>query len=169
MELICNRCETSKPAEAFVKRVKAEPYSQRNVRCCKECNRKRNKDRYHENPEVRSKLRDATKKWADKNRDKVQASHNRYVEKNKPKRQAKDYVKGEIRQGRMTRMPCEVCMATTDVHGHHDSYEPERWTDVRWLCRTHHKGWHRVLDPLKVEGEGKKIIDKAFSDYIIKK
>ena len=43
------------------------------------------------------------------------------------------------------RGPCEVC----GDHGqaHHDSYYPERWLDVRWLCATHHREWHDGHEP----------------------
>lgn len=31
---------------------------------------------------------------------------------------------------------------------HHDSYYPERWLDVRWLCAKHHREWHDQNEPV---------------------
>ena len=165
MQLSCKWCNSQKPETEFIKRNAKEPYSQENVRCCRECNRNRNKDRYHGDHEVRQKLAKARRKWAIKNRDKVQASHKRYEERNAVKLKAKQQVRTAVRYGRLKRLPCAVCGAEEDIHGHHDSYEPEKWLDVRWLCRSHHKGWHRIFDPLKEEGESRKVIEAAFKQY----
>lgn len=49
-------------------------------------------------------------------------------------------VTNAIRDGRLMRMPCEVCgNAKTD--GHHPDYS--RPLDVKWLCRKHHTDAHR--------------------------
>lgn len=45
-----------------------------------------------------------------------------------------------IRQGELTRLPCEVCGAEK-VDAHHDDYSKP--LDVRWLCRFHHLQYHR--------------------------
>jgi hypothetical protein len=44
-----------------------------------------------------------------------------------------------IAAGEMTREWCEVCGA--EAQAHHDDYS--RPLDVRWLCPSHHKLWHR--------------------------
>lgn len=51
-----------------------------------------------------------------------------------------------IKRGALARRPCEVCGA--DGQSHHDSYYPERWLDVRWLCGKHHREWHDGNDPV---------------------
>jgi hypothetical protein len=167
MQLFCSWCGSGKPEHEFVKRKASEPYSQKNVRCCRECNLARNKERFHTDPEVHRKQAEATKRWAKKNPESVRLSHQRYCDKHDVKRKAKDAVKHEIRMGRIVREPCEVCGMTTKIEGHHDSYEPARWLDVRWLCRDHHKAWHSILDPLKAEGEGKKVIDQVFKEFMV--
>jgi hypothetical protein len=49
-------------------------------------------------------------------------------------------VHNAIRDGRLTRQPCEICgAANTDAH--HDDYSLP--LDVRWLCRKHHGQQHR--------------------------
>ena len=45
----------------------------------------------------------------------------------------------------IARQPCEVCGGHAQAH--HDSYYPERWLDVRWLCAKHHKEWHDANEP----------------------
>ena len=57
---------------------------------------------------------------------------------NKYKAQTK--VGNALRDGKIKRMPCEVCGKTDRVHAHHDDYLRE--LDVRWLCVVHHKQWH---------------------------
>ena len=59
------------------------------------------------------------------------------------KRQAHIKVGNAIRDGRLTKAPCEVCGSTIKVHGHHDDYS--RPLDVVWLCPTHHKERHGIL------------------------
>lgn len=166
MQLLCSWCGVEKPANEFLKRKAGEPYSQKNVRCCRECNRARNRERFHTDPEVHRKAALATKRWSERNKDKVRDSQRRYDERNAVKRTAKQQVRTAISNGRLERMPCEVCGATRNVHGHHDSYEPDKWLDVRWLCRDHHKAWHLILDPMRAEGEGKKAIDAAFEEFV---
>jgi hypothetical protein len=50
-----------------------------------------------------------------------------------------------IANGRLVRQPCEVCGKPGQAH--HDSYYPERWLEVRWLCGDHHKAWHASNEP----------------------
>lgn len=167
MQLYCKRCDTTKDADEFIKRKAKEPHSQKNARCCKECNRKRNKERYDENPEVRARAAKCTKSWMQSNPERVKAAHDKYSSKNMPKRRAKDTVKRAIRDGRLIRGVCSVCGTSENVHGHHDSYEPEDWLKVRWLCALHHKQWHMTLDPLKIEL--KKKIDLTFDIFVNEK
>lgn len=51
-----------------------------------------------------------------------------------------------LRQGELTRKPCEVC-GNPKTHGHHEDYSKP--LEVRWLCETHH-GETRVLSPNRV-------------------
>lgn len=44
-----------------------------------------------------------------------------------------------VRDGRLTRQPCEIC-GTEKSHGHHHDYSKP--FDVKWLCRTHHVAEH---------------------------
>ena len=53
---------------------------------------------------------------------------------------AHDMVANEVKQGRMTRLPCEVC-GIKRTHGHHEDYSKP--LDVRWLCPGCHIAEHR--------------------------
>lgn len=57
-------------------------------------------------------------------------------------------VRHALRNGILTRRPCEVCNKTSHIHAHHDSYISEDWLKVRWLCSKHHGEWHRVNEPI---------------------
>ncbi len=56
-----------------------------------------------------------------------------------------DAVARALATGELVRQPCEVCGATGQAH--HDSYRPDRWLDVRWLCGRHHAAWHAGNEP----------------------
>lgn len=45
-----------------------------------------------------------------------------------------------IAEGKLIRLPCEVCGTEDDVQAHHDDYYKP--LDVRWLCRKHHREHH---------------------------
>jgi hypothetical protein len=56
-----------------------------------------------------------------------------------------------MRQGRISRQPCEVC-GNPKVDAHHDDYS--RPLKVRWLCRSHHRQHHArtAIKPVRVFG-----------------
>ena len=49
-------------------------------------------------------------------------------------------TRSKIKQGVITKLPCEKCGSVEDVHAHHDDYYKP--LDVRWLCRQHHREYH---------------------------
>jgi hypothetical protein len=51
-----------------------------------------------------------------------------------------------LHNGELTRQPCEVCGGKAQAH--HDSYYPDQWLSVRWLCPKHHKDWHDQNEPV---------------------
>lgn len=63
-----------------------------------------------------------------------------YRQRHREKHQARMAVYEAVRDGRMTRGPCEVCGTTEDVHGHHDDYSKR--LEVRWICRSCHHDLH---------------------------
>lgn len=60
---------------------------------------------------------------------------------NPKKRAAQTAVGNAVRDGKLSKKPCEVCGSTVRVHGHHDDYN--KVYDVRWLCPQHHRDWHK--------------------------
>lgn len=55
-------------------------------------------------------------------------------------------VSKAIFRGRLIQRPCEVCGAEK-ADAHHDDYNKP--LDVRWLCPTHHREWHRHNKPIR--------------------
>jgi hypothetical protein len=65
--------------------------------------------------------------------------HARYLDK----KRAHHALSNAIRDGKLTKGPCEVCGTTERIEGHHDDYSKP--LEVRWLCFKHHKEHHRKL------------------------
>lgn len=59
---------------------------------------------------------------------------------------ARAAVSRAIASGALIRQPCEVC-GTQPAQAHHDSYYPDKWLVVRWLCPKHHRAWHDENTP----------------------
>jgi len=58
---------------------------------------------------------------------------------------AHSQVARAIRRGELVRQPCDIC-GKQPAHAHHDTYEEP--LVVRWLCASHHRGLHVILDRL---------------------
>lgn len=69
----------------------------------------------------------------------------------KPEQIKKHRVRAALRKGVLKKKPCEVCGSTGRIHAHHDSYLPDKWLSVRFLCTKHHGEWHRVNKPVYPE------------------
>lgn len=67
------------------------------------------------------------------------------VETKPTARRAHIIVGNAIRDRRLIRKPCEVCVTGTPVVAHHDDYL--RPLDVRWLCQSCHVKWHNENGP----------------------
>lgn len=63
----------------------------------------------------------------------------RHRERYPDRYRARTAVNNAVRDGRLTREPCEACGAEP-AHAHHADYA--RPLDVRWLCRAHHAEVH---------------------------
>ena len=64
----------------------------------------------------------------------------KYIELNPIKRLSHIIVGNAMRDGRLIKMPCEVCGTTSKIHAHHDDYSAPM--SVRWMCAKHHAEWH---------------------------
>lgn len=58
----------------------------------------------------------------------------------------KEYVRSFTRQsikiGILIKQNCEVCGINENVEAHHDDYTKP--LEVRWLCRSHHREYHKI-------------------------
>lgn len=61
-------------------------------------------------------------------------------EERKHRAAVRKLTRNKIKQGVLTKKPCEICGTEDDVHAHHDDYNKP--FDVRWLCRYHHREYH---------------------------
>ena len=66
----------------------------------------------------------------------------KYSDRNPLKRAVHVLVGNAMRDGKITKQPCEVC-GSIRVQGHHDDYLKP--FDIRWLCTTHHALHHKRL------------------------
>lgn len=139
----CNKCESAKD--------EAEYYANDNT--CKECRKARVRanraanleyyrtyDRKRANQAKRVAARNSYAKTV-KGQMAIQRAKNAWVDRNPHKRKANYAVGNAIRDGKLTKQPCEVCNTTQNIEAHHDDYGKP--LHVRWLCTKHHSEHHR--------------------------
>lgn len=69
-----------------------------------------------------------------------------YYKKYPMKYAARVITGNAIRDGKLfPEIKCLVCNSSTKIEGHHDDYTKP--LDVRWLCESCHKEWHRHNQP----------------------
>ncbi len=120
----CNFCRKDKDATDF--------YASNRTKC-KECvregvkaNRIRKADYYREYDRSRGSRQ--PKEYLATYRESYPAKH-----------KAHNIVNNALRDGHITKEPCEVC-GSEFSHAHHDDYFKPLC--VRWLCAAHHQQWH---------------------------
>jgi hypothetical protein len=68
--------------------------------------------------------------------------HNKIWKIENPKKnKCHNTLNNAIKRGEVKRLPCEIC-GLLESEGHHNDYNYP--LKVRWLCRNHHKEWHKV-------------------------
>ena len=84
------------------------------------------------------------KRYAEENREAYNEAERKSTAKyeaNNPKKvKMKTFVARAKKKGILVPEPCEVC-GELKVEAHHDDYNKP--FKVRWLCRLHHKRWHK--------------------------
>lgn len=107
---------------------------------CIKCTRE---DIYQNRYKKREYYRAYSKKWSSKpeNVEKRKEYYRQY-----PLRYAaKEIVKNAIKKGTLIKKACEKC-GELKVDAHHDDYYNP--LGIRWLCRSHHKEWHKENRPI---------------------
>ena len=153
---VCRECNIEKPLSEFYKHSKM---ADGHLNKCMECVKKRVLKHREENLEkilaydkMRANLphrvqarKDYAKTEAGKLSKKkaMDAYHARYP----MTRAAHVIISNAIRSGRLVPEPsCSACNSTEKIEGHHDDYTKP--LDVRWLCESCHKEWHRHNTPI---------------------
>lgn len=127
---ICFKCGELKLITEFYKhKAMADGY----VNKCKECNK----------IDVRSNRKSKIGYYREYDRDRGNRQGEEYLKdyrsKNPNKYRCHNIVNNAIRDGKMNKLPCEICGNEKSV-AHHDDYS--RPIEVRWLCQAHHMQWH---------------------------
>ena len=147
----CKTCKIEKEQSFFYAHPKT---SDRLDSSCKDCrkekvrlNRIANHDYYSEydkkrfQNDPRVKLRHDAYKATDHGRAIINKCGAAWIAANPKKKAASTAVGNAVRDGKLTKRPCEICGSTIRTHGHHDDYD--KVYDVRWLCPQHHMDWHK--------------------------
>lgn len=126
----CFKCGETKPLSEYYKHPRM---ADGHVNKCKACNKK----------DVTQNRGDKIEKYRAYDRERGNRqdadSTRRYRSENPKKYAAHLLVNNGLRDGKLTKLPCEVC-GKTEVHGHHADYDKP--LDVMWLCSEHHVAWH---------------------------
>jgi hypothetical protein len=119
---------------------------------CKDCTKQYEKDRRKTNGEaIRQVDREranlphrvsARKVYIKKNPAVKRRILRRYFEKFPEKRAATNAVNNAVRDGRLEKLPCQVC-GSAKSQAHHPDYSKP--LEVVWLCDPHHKEEHARL------------------------
>jgi len=153
---ICRECGIEKPLSEFYKHdAMADGHLNKCIPCVKsrvkkhrEANLEKIKayDKARSNQPHRIQARkdymqtDAGKKTKKKA---IDAYHKRYPMKYAAQIITRNYV----RDGKLIpATSCSVCSGTKKIEGHHDDYTKP--LEVRWLCESCHKDWHRNNKPI---------------------
>ena len=123
----CKQCGEAKPLTDF--------YANRAV--CKPCVRARVREHRRENDSVREYDRARAK--APERRAHVRRVVIDWRATHPDKYRAQTAVGNALRDGKIKKLPCEVCGAKK-VHAHHHDYSKP--LDVTWLCPLHHHRLH---------------------------
>lgn len=99
-------------------------------------------------PSFQKKSNAKLRKWRKKNEETLRAaSRLDRAGRLKLRLAARNAVNNALRDGRITKDPCEKCGTTSKVHAHHHhGYSSKHRLDVRWLCARCHAFEHWPLE-----------------------
>lgn len=149
MAKACICCGETKPiSEFYAHKMMADGHLNKCKPCCRASsikNRNENLDRYKAYDRSRGMLDHRVKMRSEYQKTEagkaaVARASKRFIERNPEKRSAHIKVGNAVRDGKLIKMPCEVC-GEKKVHAHHDDYSKQ--LEVRWLCSKHHSHEHK--------------------------
>lgn len=134
---VCTICKLEKNLMEFSvgKRSKfgRRPY-------CKKCDAEQYRKWYVENKEKKNAH---SRQHFRNNREQYIKNVLRWKSENLNRAKAHAAVNRAIRRGSIVRpLTCSKCNQPGPVEAHHDSYAPDKWLDVVFLCRSCHKRLH---------------------------
>lgn len=153
---VCRKCGLEKNLSEFYKKPNmADGHLNHCITCVKAYEKER-----------RSKVADHLKAYEEKRKnlphrvkarreyqktEQGKAAHKRALDNYKkkfPLKYAAHIVTGNaIRDGKLIKADsCSVCGSKEKIEGHHDDYTKP--LEVRWLCESCHKEWHRNNEPV---------------------
>lgn len=129
---VCFKCKTEKPIEDF---SICKPMADGYLGKCKPCAAADTRAWYARTRPARDSYEAVRSKRPDRKAN--TAKYGRVSRGRSPeKRAARIAVGNAVRDGRLRRMPCEIC-GSLRVQAHHDDYSKP--LSVRWLCFKHHR------------------------------
>lgn len=103
---------------------------------CKECTKEDVRLNYQKRWNRKQEYERLRSTEAERKRLRVEYQRNMRA-RNPEKYKARTAIGNAVRDGRIIRLPCEMC-GSKKSHGHHDAYSKP--LDVRWLCHKCHRG-----------------------------
>lgn len=134
--MFCKLCNNEKASGEFYASVGSR---------CKDCHRLAMKERSLTNPKVQEYDRKRAKTPARKA--KTRAITSRWREKHPDAYRAQSAVGNALRDGKLKKLPCEVCGSKAHVHAHHSDYSKPLF--VKWLCARCHLRLHALFPQLR--------------------
>lgn len=134
---ICRICKIEKDIVCFslAKRGKDGRYSY-----CKICDREKVRKWNSENLK---RKREYSINYVRKNKLAVYQKSRDWLNRDPNRKKAHSAVSRAIKKGTIVRPSCcSKCNQPGRVEAHHDSYAPDKWLDVMFLCRSCHKRLH---------------------------
>ena len=153
---ICRECNTEKPLLEFYKHAAmADGHLNKCIQCVKSRIKKHREvnlekiqayDKARANEPHRVQARKDYSKTEAGKRAKKKAMDS-YREKFPMKYAAHVITRNGVRDGKLVPAKiCSACGSTKKIEGHHDDYTKP--LEVRWLCESCHKDWHRQNQPI---------------------
>lgn len=131
----CFKCGTQQPITNFYRHPEM---SDGHVNKCKECSKKDVRENYRKNKKHYQQY-ELVRNQKEKRKEQHKLYNRRRKERDPEKAITRYLTSNAIRDGRLIRLPCEVCGADK-VQAHHEDYTKP--FEVRWLCFKHHREHH---------------------------